>query len=424
MACTLGATAKEVARAHLYKESPFVVDKDAVFPSRHGGMSLDVIRKGDAVKAKALYPKDYDRSLITSDIPLAQPVLGHERKTAETRLAWASMQKPPPEEVPGSRSNPGWNPFGEGRERPLDFSLTTSDIEFAQPGKQKLFHQPRPPICESSRIGAHHSRAASATTSLLQASGPVPLSARLTRQTEEPPHLARLKPTELTPRATADTPSGATHAGAASTVRNNLDTSDIEGARPGRLIPKRNKYVDSMRNEVEFQSTARRLAARRAEQPGYRDPEEIAAGQEARRAPMTPRREGPQRSGRTTNPLQPQYKVPLIDGGAYMDCQWDEERGQIARAASTLAEVGEIDGGKPRALRSRRDILCSLQTDDIEGTQPELKIGVIPHSIWSDRTRPELAHKLDSRDIAGAQADTQMRGPPIYSRRRRAVLDG
>eukprot|EP00971_Amphidinium_carterae_P000739 14435-Amphidinium_carterae.2 len=34
------------------------------------------------------------------------------------------------------------------------FLLVLEDIEFAQPGKQKLFHQPRPPICESSRIGA------------------------------------------------------------------------------------------------------------------------------------------------------------------------------------------------------------------------------------------------------------------------------
>eukprot|EP00971_Amphidinium_carterae_P144361 2861094-Amphidinium_carterae.1 len=52
---------------------------------------------GHCCFGRVLYPKDYDRSLITSDIALAQPVLGHERKTGETRCirlqppaAWAN----------------------------------------------------------------------------------------------------------------------------------------------------------------------------------------------------------------------------------------------------------------------------------------------------------------------------------------------
>ncbi|KAF4717301.1 hypothetical protein FOZ63_015268, partial [Perkinsus olseni] len=93
------------------------------FARREDTMSLDTIKPKDVPRGRILYVKDTDASLTTIDIDKCKPTyywLDYLRKPEFSLKC----------DVPGMRSKSYYPPVVN---RPRDLSLTTQDIEWAQP---------------------------------------------------------------------------------------------------------------------------------------------------------------------------------------------------------------------------------------------------------------------------------------------------
>jgi hypothetical protein len=141
-----------------------------------------------------------------------------------------------------------------------------------------------------------------------------------------------------------------------------------------------------------------------------------------RQAALTPRLEGPRRSDRCTNPLDPRYRVPLSRDlpGTSICCSWSEEAsfGSASPPVFVAGEIGYIPGSRPDAkMRDNGQSCCSLESRDILGAAPMRRIGAQPYNMYGPfGKRPECSPNLDTSDIKGAQADTYCRYPKISVR--------
>lgn len=101
--------------------SKFAFRADEPFAKRGDGMFLDTIRPKDVPLPPPLYVRDDSLSLRTHDIEGCRPALRHKD--------FYASGPPEKEVVPGSLSKSHWPTLN----RPIDLSLTTRDIDYAQP---------------------------------------------------------------------------------------------------------------------------------------------------------------------------------------------------------------------------------------------------------------------------------------------------
>ncbi|KAF4650082.1 hypothetical protein FOZ61_000688 [Perkinsus olseni] len=107
----------------LFTEMVMCRDETLPFARREDTMSLDTIKPKDVPRGRILYVKDTDASLTTIDIDKCKPTyywLDYLRKPEFSLKC----------DVPGMRSKSYYPPVVN---RPRDLSLTTQDIEWAQP---------------------------------------------------------------------------------------------------------------------------------------------------------------------------------------------------------------------------------------------------------------------------------------------------
>lgn len=358
-----------------HKGCPFYLDSDLPFPARGTGLYLDVLQPEDCPTGPVKHLKDYQTSLMTEDLYRAQPLLAHPTTGNGAPIPWKLMEKPPLEEVPRSRAKTHYPQVQPGR--PRDLSLTTSDIPGCQPEKiggncegKMRFDKPVDPLNPSYKFGGN---------------------------LVEPPPSARY--------------SG----------RNTLDVSDIEGATSRlNFPPMRKQPGDPLRVEDEFRS--RRHASALADLASRSLGLVPVAAEETispRRACLTPRLQGPQRSDRLTNPLDPRYRVPLArdSPGTSLCCTWAEEQRRMGAMQVESGEIGHILGSMPKTSQREKDELYfNLETRDVFGAQSQRRIGAVPYSMYGPYgNRRDWNASLDTRDVKGAQADTLARYPKVPS---------
>lgn len=372
---TIGAGGKPQQSENRAKEDnkgcPFWRDDDMIFPPREHSMSLDVLQPKDCPKGPQKYTKDYCFSLMTEDLFRAQPMLAHPTTGNGAPVPWKFLEKPPLEDVPRSRAKTHYPPVGYGR--PRDLGLTTSDIAGATPRQSGMNISGR----------GRSDRPVDPTS-----------------------------PVYNMPHSPAERPPSAKGSG-----RNSLDISDIEGSGSAPAVPLRNQYGDTMRVEDEFKSRrhAVALADCRARSFGLAPPMD---GATPRHTAGTPRLEGPKRSQRSSDPLDPSYRVPLAKDapGTSLCCTWTEERTrQTAEPVTETSEIGRIPGSLPNAhVRDNGQPFLSLECRDIAGAAPQRRVGFAPIHVYGPRgSRREYDASLDTRDIKGATADTLARYPKV-----------
>jgi len=375
-----GARAPIEHRAKDAMQCPFHKDDDIPFSARSRGMYLDVLGPDDVPPGPIQYPKDFDRSLMTSDLSRAQPMLAHPTSGVGEPLAWCTMRKPPLEEVPKSRPFSHYPPVQGGR--PRDLSLTTSDIELAQ-----------------SKRSERNSEGRARLDCMVD-----PLSPRYQMVTSEAPP----------PLTTRD-------AGGSG-----LDVSDIEGAMPAPAVPVRRHYSETMKCEAEFHSPrldealnvafarSQALAAGTGTMGSLKDA--VAQPSHARLCTQ-PRLEGPKGFRRATDAQDPVYKVPLTRGvpATSIHARWDEERLPMGKEAPPVEhmEIGRVPGSVPcNGIRDNGQPFLSLETRDVPGAGAIHRVGQLPYSLYGPQgNRPNYSSSLHTADIKGAQASTLPRGP-------------
>lgn len=372
--------AAQVARSRC----PFHIDEGAPFSARAATMSLDVVRASDLPPGPLKFPKDYDRSLMTEDLPRAQPTLAHPTSAAGMPVPWQHLHKPEMAEIPKAKPKthyPDVHP-----ERPRDLSLHTEDIELAQPTKLGRNCQGR-------------MRADGALDPL------VPMY-QFASSAAAPPPTNRW--------------SG----------RCTLDISDIEGTSPSAPIPVRQHYGNPLKVEEEFRSRgACASSANPLEQDAWRLGRPPVPG-DPRPACLTPRHGLGRLQGRNTHPLEPTYLVPqpCEAPGTSLHARWAEEKWTMGKAlpATEHQEIGPVPGSVPRIKsRDNGEPTLSLETRDIAGARPVHRVGNLPYTIYGPSgNRPPMNSSLNSSDIEGAQAGTRPRGPRSTHRASRLAASG
>lgn len=377
---TLGAAGgrpriSEMTKKALFKPCPFAREENARVLAKHEGMFMDVIKKNDVPPGPVLFPKDYDRMLMTRDLDRAQPMLAHPVSSAGAPIPWSLLQKPEPEEVPYSRPKVHFPPFGR---RDRDFSLRVDDIELAQ----------APPARKARSDGSSDPNA----------------------------------PMYMTMSYAAPPPAVWIFSG-----RDGLDVSDIDGAAPAPVLPVRKQYGDPMKCEDEFRSRRHRAAIAQAGAS-------LAGTQVSEYAPNTASLRGAEArplgdnsmvrpiSLREGQPMQPKYKVPVAEAGTTIHMRYGAEIADLgdAKPATVTEEIGDLEGGSrsKERIRDNGEPQTSLCTSDIHGARPMRRAGVMPFNIYGPAgNRPAQSTNLDTGNIDGAQADTRNRGPGPKSAR-------
>jgi hypothetical protein len=133
---------------------PFYRDPDRPFPQRSELMSLDIVRAKDIPKPKVIYPKPDDASLRTHDIHCAQPIYHHLNYLDKPDLAVGCTDP----EHQGGRAR---SYYASMDRRPRDLSLTTADIEYAQPKKKtQRGNRHVDPVCPQYELPTCHAQEA------------------------------------------------------------------------------------------------------------------------------------------------------------------------------------------------------------------------------------------------------------------------
>jgi len=368
------------------KGKPYWCDETLRCPARHEGMSLDNVKNNDCPKGPLLYTKDYDLSLTTSDLFKAQPVLAHRASGNSAPLPWKCLEKEVLEEVPFSRPKTFYPEVQ--LTRPKDLSLTTSDIEFAQP-KQKGYN--------SENFLARCERASSTTDGAVD-----PLRPTYRMLSSEA--------VEYVPLRTSG--------------KCTLDVSDIEHTAPAMQIPYRREYRDPLKCEDEFRSRHwRAMKSTAASTPrsgassARADP--IASLDQVQGGALSSTAQASRPRRRQENPLDPRYLLPLSGPCTSVHARWAEERMTEGSAPPPVEHVaighieGSTTGSKPGTrIRENGEPQLSLETGDIYGATNLKKVAGIPYSIYGPfGARPAQSQNLNSLDIEGAQAGTLAKGP-------------
>lgn len=356
------------------KDCPFYRDVEMPFAARHMGLSLDTLQPEDCPRGPVQHTKDYQSSLMTEDLYRAQPVLGHPTTANSAPVPWKSIQKPPPEEIPGSCAKAHYPELRSSR--PRDMALTTSDIEKGHP----------------QRIGGN----CEGRTRLDQPVDPLSPAYKLLGNVAQPPPSPR------------------------SSGRCTLNVTDIEGATPRATVPVRTTYGNPLKVENEFRSRrhVKALAEIGARALGMPTPTNEEKPSADLRCAGTPRLEGPKRSARCTDPLDPKYCVPLpVDTpGTSLCCSWAEEQRFMGASISVGGgEIGHVHGSMPKAGHHAKDApYFTLETSDVIGAQSQRRVGAVPYSMYGPYgNRRNWSASLDTTDVQGAQADTLERYPKV-----------
>ncbi|CAE7208570.1 unnamed protein product, partial [Symbiodinium sp. KB8] len=106
--------------------TPWFRDDEKPFLQRTDTMSLDIIRPKDIPRGQVMFPKDYDKSLITEDIHRCQPHYDHLNYLNKPDMSVGCTD---PVHV-GGKARSYYAPMDR---HPRDLSLTTADIELAIP---------------------------------------------------------------------------------------------------------------------------------------------------------------------------------------------------------------------------------------------------------------------------------------------------
>lgn len=345
-------------------------------------MSLDVVRPGDAPRGCPKHYKDWDYSLTTVDINKAQPSFGHDCSPNNDPMPWKLYQKPPPEFTKGSRAETRYPPISPTR--PRDLALTTSDIEAAQPR----------------RIG-------------INCEGKARLDAAVDPQL--PLYtFASSHTTELLPPPPSS--------------RNTLDVRDINSERnPNGSTPFRphGDVSNPLRLEDDFRSRSRAYGGAAGNTAsGTRIP--LSPRTTGMPGTLPPRREGPQLTGRATDPLEPGYRVPVASGvpGTSLHCNWDEEKTREGATQPPVESqsIGRVDGAAPRQRTwDNGEPFLSLTAADLPGASPLRRIGRMPYNMYGPAGNRMQSASLATKDIEGAQAGTIRRGPKLPRAREEAA---
>lgn len=294
-----------------------------------------------------MYPKDEDRSLLTKDIALAQPHYRHLNYLEKPDLSVGCTE---PEHA-GGRARSYYAPMDR---RPRDLSLTTADIEYAQPKKvRSKGARHTDPVCPNYELPSY------------------------------------FKPADDPPRWNG---------------RHTNDISDIEKSGPKVLHPERNYVRDpNDARDIEYAQPCyeERLQLRQSSSQPRLD----------RSLNVTDITGIRQIRSRCTNPLDPVYKVTTA-GTTSLFAKYSEERGmQVKQSPVQVSEIGEVPGSKPRKLQwDNGEPQLSLLREDIAGTLPQRWVGAVPHNIYDPpEIRPMISFH-DPNDIAGAQVGTLKKG--------------
>eukprot|EP00929_Paragymnodinium_shiwhaense_P049562 TRINITY_DN24997_c0_g1_i1.p1 TRINITY_DN24997_c0_g1~~TRINITY_DN24997_c0_g1_i1.p1 ORF type:complete len:484 (+),score=79.41 TRINITY_DN24997_c0_g1_i1:76-1527(+) len=372
--------------------APFACDANLPMPQRYEGMSLRVLKKEDCPPGPLLCARDHDRSLTTSDIPRARPLLSHPISGVGDPVPWKQLTDRPQgeERYAMSRAKTHYPPVAENR--PRDLSLRTDGIEKAQPKKTSQTGRGRDPPCDP------------------------------------------VRPTYRFPPCDGLEPLGLRGTGKCS-----LDVSDIEFTAPTMQIPYRREYGDPLRLEDEFRSrdfVQRRKAAEAAAASWSASGgavEMTAAAVDLATGTATGSKadcDPPRRPKRHVDPQDPRYAVHVTTDTSIC-AKWAEE--PHAPPSCTLTprvpgeeEYGCIERSKPSSrIHAKNDPQYSLETGDVSGAQSARKVGHIVYSIYGPQgVRPAQSTNLTTGDIHGAQAGTHARGPKSTHKRVGANIIG
>ncbi|CAE8581816.1 unnamed protein product [Polarella glacialis] len=327
------------------REGPFFTDPIRPFLQRNDTMSLDIVRPKDIPRGKVMYCKDEDSSLKTEDIDRAQPMYEHLKYLNKPDLSVGCTD---PQHA-GGKARSYYAPMDR---RPRDLSLTTADIELAQPrGCRHKGDRHTDPVCPNYQLPSSFKR-------------------------------------EMTPPRFNG--------------RHNMDNSDIEKSCSRVLHPERNYLRDPMEcRDIEYTVT------------NYRD--KVSAQSMRPRLDRSlnvkdisePKRMRP----RDTNPLDPVYKVPT-NAVTSLHAKYNEEYGLGIEVPRVEAQQhGFVDGSRPRKLtRDNGEPQLSLLREDIAGTVPQRWVGAVPSNIYDPpEVRPMMSFH-DPHDIPGAQVGTLKKG--------------
>jgi len=326
---------------------------------------MDIVQCSDVPVGPVKFVKDYDRSLMTQDLPRATPTLAHPTTKNFTPMAWKRLEKQEMPEVEGSKARTHYPDVQASRLR--DLSLTASDIDYAQPKKGGANSEGR------SRIDGKVDplRPMYAMSSSLADAAP------------------------LAPRTSG---------------KCTLDVSDIEFAAPKPQIHHLREYRDPLLCEGEFRSKHWR--------------QQRAAASATPRTPKTPKNRADEVERRCTNPLDPTYRVHVSAASTSLHVRWAEERMAEGTALpkTQAEEIGTVGGARPRTnIHDNGEPQLNLETGDIHGASMMARVGRLPYSIYGPAGVRAQSTSLQTSDIPGAQADTVPRGPRSSCRSARAT---
>jgi len=329
------------------KESPFYQDEARPFAQRSDVMSLDIVRPKDIPKGKTLYVKVEDNSLKTEDVYKARPYYQHLDHLNKPDLSVGNTD-------PGHPGGKASTYYPTMDRRPRDLSLTTADIEYAQPkAVKRRGNRHTDPVCPDYELPTSYQR----------------------------PHTP--------PRFLG---------------RHTNDVTDIEHSCPKVLHPERS-YTRNPNdaNDIEFASANYRERLNRT----------TARPRQDRQLDVKDVTEHKCIRPRNTNPLDPVYRVPS-NMTTSLHTSYAEEQGMEAPYALP-DDIGPVHQSKPRKLQwDNGEPQLSLVREDIAGAVPQRFVGSIPANIYDPPdVRPMLSFH-DPHDIHGAQVGSLPRGLATY----------
>mmetsp|Transcript_33318 Transcript_33318/g.61084 ORF Transcript_33318/g.61084 Transcript_33318/m.61084 type:complete len:435 (-) Transcript_33318:69-1373(-) len=333
-----------------YISSPFYRDDDRQFLGRDKTMSLDIVRPDDIPRGKVRFIKEEDKSLTTEDISRARPTYPHLQFLDKPDLSKGCTD---PEHV-GARARTYYPPMDR---RPRDLSLTTADIEYAQPKKVNYRgNRHTDPVCPNYELPSCHVR-------------PV-----------TPPRW---------------------------NGRHHMDNSDIELSHPKVLAPERNYVRDpNDASDIEFACPAYQERVKRPPNPNRLDRSMNVRDITDVNDSLNPKRV----MTRCTNPMNPTYRVST-SGGTSLHTKFNEEKGFAFDLPEMQMHIGEVHGSKPRKLQwDNSEPQLSLVREDIAGAAPQRFVGSVPFNIYDPPEVKPMLSRHDPHDIPGAQVGTLRKG--------------
>jgi hypothetical protein len=317
-------------------------DPDRAFAQRKDTMALDTIHPEDVPRGKVNFIKDQNLSLKTDDIARCAPFYPWKQYLDKPSFQLRS-------DIPGSETKPLYSNLT----RVKDLSLTTADIEWAQP-KITRFNTNR-------------------CTDPLQPQYKLP----------ECP----VRP--ITP------PRG--------NGKDSLNIDDIEMSKPKRVIPDRN-YVRDPNDSTDIEYTC----------PNYRrrvthplNPEANSTSLNVMDINAFP---GRTTLPRGTNPLDPVYNVSQASATS-LPIRWSEEEGRVYAPPLEVEVIGEVPQSKPRKLQwDNGEPFFALLTEDIAGAAPQRWVGSVPFNVYDPPEKKPIISFHEPQDIPGTQVGSLRKG--------------